>query len=78
MRIETFDRIAIAAVVASLIFTLVVAVRAWDWFPTPGDWGHIAYIPQGFINYIALLLPPTLILALLVTRRRYFKERKGR
>jgi hypothetical protein len=74
MRIETFDKIAAAVIVISVIFSIIVAITSWNWFPTPGDWGDIAHIPKSIINYIALLLPPTIVLLYLITRRWYFKK----
>jgi hypothetical protein len=75
MQVGTFDRIAGATIFISIGYTLFAAT-SWDWFPTPGDWGHIARIPKGTKNYIALLLPPSITLLYLIVRRRYF-ERKS-
>ena len=73
MTVGTFDKIAGVAIVFSIVFT-IIAATSWNWFPTPGDWGDIARIPKGIKNYIALLLPPTVILTTLLTRRVHFKR----
>jgi hypothetical protein len=72
MKVETFDKIAASAVISSAAFTVSIAVISWDWFPTPGDWGDIARIPGSIENYLALLLPPTLVLCWLLVRRLHF------
>ena len=72
MKVETFDRIAGAAILMSIGYTVFAAI-SWDWFPTPGDWGDIARIPKSTKNYIALLLPPTITLLYMIVRRRYFE-----
>lgn len=74
MRIEIFDKIAAVAITIGLIFSIIIAITSWDWFPTPGDWGDIAHIPKRMINYVALLLPPTIVLLYLLIRRWYFKK----
>jgi len=76
MTARSFDRIAWAAIAASLAYS-VQAATSWDWFPTPGDWGHIARIPPSAGNYLALLLPPSTILACLLARRRRFGKKAG-
>ena len=74
MTVGNFDKIAWAAIILSFVFT-VNAATSWNWFPTPGDWGDIARIPKSITNYIALLLPPSTILACLVLRRMYFNNK---
>lgn len=74
MSIESFDRLSVTVLVISLGFSALVAVTQWKWFPTPGDWGHIAEIPPDLLNYVALLLPWTVLLACLIVRRRCFGE----
>ena len=74
MHIQIFDKISALVIVLSLLFSLSVAYTSWRWFPTPGDWGDIARIPSSMVNYAALLLPPTVTLACLLTRRLYFKK----
>jgi uncharacterized membrane protein YphA (DoxX/SURF4 family) len=74
MRIGTFDRIAAAAIIVSTVFSIIVAITSWEWFPTPGDWGDIAHIPNTMLNYTALLLPPMTVLLYLLIRRLYFKK----
>jgi hypothetical protein len=74
MRIGTFDKIAAAAIIVSTVFSIIVTITSWEWFPTPGDWGDIAHIPNTMLNYTALLLRPMTILLYLLTRRLYFKE----
>ena len=73
MQVRSFDRIAWVVIIISIGFTLFAAT-SWDWFPTPGDWGDIARIPKSTKNYIALLLPPTVILIYLVTRRKIYRK----
>ena len=72
MEIETFDKMVAVVIVICAVFSIIVAITSWNWFPNPGDWGDIANIPKSIINYIALLLPPTLVLLYLLTRRWYF------
>lgn len=74
MRLVAFDRWAGIALAAALGFSLGVAAVDWDWFPTPGDWGHIAVVPPTLVNYIALLLPWAILLCYLLSRRLYFKR----
>lgn len=74
MKIETYDRLSGVVIFISLVFTIIVAATSWKWFPTEGDWGHIAEIPPNIVNYAALLLPWLLILLYLLTRRLYFKK----
>ena len=74
MKVETFDKLAGASILLSLLFTGYVGITSWNWFPTPGDWGDIAQIPKSITNYIALLLPPVTILTYLFVRRLYFKR----
>ena len=71
MKIVTFDRIAGSAVIVSIVFACIVAITSWEWFPTPGDWGDIARVPKSITNYMALLLPPVVILLCLLARRWY-------
>ena len=73
MTIGTFDKIAWAAIIMSILHTSIAAI-SWNWFPTPGDWGDIARIPKSINNYIALLLPPSTILTCLIARRLYYKK----
>ena len=61
-------------IVLSFTYTLAVAITQWDWFPRKEDWGHIADIPPGLTNYTALLLPWTVMLIYLLTRRIYFRQ----
>ena len=75
MKLKTFDKLSWTIILSSLIFTFVVAITSWNWFPTPGDWGDIAHIPKGIKNYIALLMPPILTLSYLLTRRWYFLKK---
>jgi hypothetical protein len=74
MRVEIFDKMSATVIIISVIFSIIVAITSWNWFPTPGEWGDIAHIPESTINYIALLLPPTIVLLYLLTRRWYFKK----
>lgn len=74
MKLETFDKTAVVAIILSIVFSLVIAITSWNWFPTPGDWGEIAHIPNSVINYIALLLPQVGILTYLLVRRLYLKK----
>ena len=74
MRVKTFDKLSAVLIVLSCAYTLVVAITQWDWFPNKDDWGHIADIPPNLINYIALLLPWTILLIYLLARRLYFKQ----
>ena len=74
MKLRTFDRIAGATVLASLLYAVVVAWTSWNWFPTPGDWGDIARIPRSWPSYLALLLPPATLLAWLLIGRLWFKR----
>ena len=74
MKVESFDKIAKTAIIISAIFSIIVVLTSWNWFPTPGDWGDIAHIPKSIINYMALLLPPSIALLCLLTRRLYFKK----
>ena len=74
MRVQTFDKLSGAALSFTFGFSFGVAVASWKWFPTEGDWGHIAEIPKNALNYIALLLPLILLLLYLVLRRVYFKR----
>jgi hypothetical protein len=74
MRVKTFDKLSAILIVLSCAYTFVVAITQWDWFPNKDDWGHIADIPPNLINYIALLLPWTILLICLLTRRLYFKQ----
>ena len=74
MRVQTFDKLSGAALSFTFGFSSGVAVASWKWFPTEGDWGHIAEIPKNALNYIALLLPLILLLLYLVFRRVYFKR----
>jgi TRAP-type C4-dicarboxylate transport system permease small subunit len=75
MKIKTYDRLSGLVILMSLIFSIAVAATCWKWFPTEGDWGHIADIPPNTLNYIALLLPWVLALLYLLTRRLYFVKR---
>jgi hypothetical protein len=52
----------------------MVAIAQWDRFPHKKDLGHIADIPPNLINYIALLLPLTILRIYLLTRSLYFNE----
>jgi TRAP-type C4-dicarboxylate transport system permease small subunit len=72
MKIETYDRLSRVVILISLLFTIIVAATSWKWFPTEGDWGHIAEIPPNILNYTALLLPWVMILLYLLSRRLYF------
>lgn len=74
MKIEMYDKLGGSAVILSILFTFIVAITSWNWFPTPGEWGDIAHIPASMKNYIALLLPPTVTLSYLLVRRLYFKK----
>ena len=74
MNVNTFDKVSAITISLSVVFSTVVAITSWNWFPTPGDWGEIAHIPNNIINYIALLLPPIIILSYLLVRRLYFKS----
>jgi hypothetical protein len=74
MRVKTFDKLSGILIVLSCAYTFVVAITQWDWFPNKDDWGHIADIPPNLINYIALLLPWTILLIYLLARRLYFKQ----
>jgi len=74
MKIETWDKLAATVIIISLFFSVIVAMTSWNWFPTPGDWGDIAHIPNTMMNYLALLLPPVIILLYLLIRRLYFKK----
>jgi hypothetical protein len=77
MNARSFDRVAWAAIILSLVYT-VSAATSWNWFPSPRDWGDIARIPASIQNYIALLLPPSTLLVCLVLRRlRFNKELEG-
>ena len=73
MTVGTFDKIAGAAIIFSIVFA-IIAATSWDWFPTPGEWGDIARIPNNTKNYIALLLVPTVTLVSMLIRRWYFKN----
>jgi hypothetical protein len=73
MNVGTFDKIAGAAIIASIGFT-VFAATSWNWFPTPGEWGDIARIPKSIMNYMALLLPPAITLLYLLIRRWCFTK----
>jgi len=72
MKKNSFDKICGAAIIGSIGYS-VFAAASWEWFPNPGDWGDIARIPPGTGNYLALLLPPVMVLIYLVIRRKYFK-----
>jgi len=74
MGMKIFDKIASAAITGSAIFSMVVALTSWDWFPIPGQWGDIAHIPNTIINHVALLLPPVTVLLYLIVRRFIFKR----
>jgi TRAP-type C4-dicarboxylate transport system permease small subunit len=74
MKIETYDRLSGVVILISFGFSIIVAVTSWKWFPTEGDWGHIAEIPPNRLNYTALLLPWIVLLLYLLTRRLYFKN----
>lgn len=74
MNINTYDRLSGIVILISLIFSITIAADSWKWFPTEGDWSHIAAIPPTTLNYIALLLPWVLILVYLLTRRLYFEK----
>jgi hypothetical protein len=74
MKVKTFDKLSAILIILSCAYTVVVAVARWDWFPNKNDWGRIANIPPTMIDYIALLLPWTLLLIYLLTRRLYFKQ----
>jgi hypothetical protein len=72
MKRSSFDKICGAAIIVSIGYS-VFAATSWEWFPTPGDWGDIARIPPSTENYLALLLPPVMVLIYIVIRRRHFK-----
>ena len=74
MRIETFDKLSGVVLSFTFGFSFGVAVTSWKWFPTEGDWGHIAEIPQNLLNYMALLLPLIMSLLYLIVRRFKFKR----
>ena len=74
MRVDTFDKLSGLALSFTFGFFFGVALASWNWFPTEGDWGHIAEIPKNILNYIALLLPLIELLLYLVLRRVYFKR----
>lgn len=74
MKVQTFDKLAGTVLVLSVLYSVIVALSSWEWFPTPGDWGDIAHIPPNMMNYIALLLVPSLLLAYLLIRRWCFKK----
>ena len=74
LRVETFDKLSAAGICLSLGFSLGVALASWKWFPTEGDWGHIAEIPPGYLNYTALLLPWVATLLYLLVRRLVFRR----
>ena len=72
MKKNSLDKIVGAAIIVSIGYS-AFAATSWDWFPTPGDWGDIARIPPTTGNYLALLLPPVMVLIYLVVRRKLFK-----
>lgn len=74
MRARAFDRIAGTAFAASVLYAAVVAWTSWEWFPTPGDWGDIARLQRSWPSYLALLLPPLVLLAWLLVRRLQFRS----
>ena len=74
MSVKTFDKLSAILIILSCAYTFVVAITQWDWFPNKDDWGHIADIPPDLTNYIALLLPWTILLIYLLARRLYFKQ----
>jgi hypothetical protein len=74
MRVQIFDKLSGAALFFIFGFSFGVAVASWKWFPTEGDWSHIAEIPKNVLNYAALLLPPIMLLLYLLLRRLYFKR----
>jgi hypothetical protein len=71
---ETFDRVSGLVISFSFGFSLGVALSSWEWFPTEGDWGHIASIPPGSLNYAALVLPWLVLLGYLLARRLVLKR----
>jgi len=74
MRIETFDNLSGAVLAFVFGFSSGVAVASWNWFPKEGEWGEMAEIPPGFLNYFSLLAPWILLLLYLLLRRLYFKR----
>jgi TRAP-type C4-dicarboxylate transport system permease small subunit len=74
MRVEIFDKLSAATISFVLGFSFGVAAASWNWFPTKGDWGHIAEIPPNFLSYVSLLAPWILSLVYLLLRRLYFKR----
>ena len=72
MKKNSLDKIFGAAIIVSIGYS-VFAATSWDWFPTPGDWGDIARIPPITGNYLAMLIPPVMVLIYLVVRRKLFK-----
>ncbi len=74
MRVQTFGKLSGVVLSFTFGFSFGVAVASWNWFPTEGDWGRIAEIPQDVLNYISLLAPFILLLLYLVLRRVYFKR----
>ena len=74
MKESSFDKIGGAVIITSIGYT-VFAATSWEWFPNPGDWGDIARIPASIKNYVALLLPPVIMLIYLVVRRRLFESK---
>jgi len=73
MRVKTFDKLAGWAITLSFVYTAVIALSQWDWFPIATDWGHIADIPPEPASYLALLLPWVLLLTYFLVRRLCFK-----
>jgi len=74
MTVRTFDRAAIAVILADVFLSVLVALSSWEWFPVPGNWGEIAHIPRTPLNYFALLSPWVILLAYLLTRRIWLKK----
>jgi hypothetical protein len=74
MRVQTFDKLSVVVLSFTFGFAFGVALASWNWFPTEGDWGHIAEVPRNALNYTALLLPWILLLTYLLLRRVYFKR----
>ena len=75
MTLRTYDRMAGILILIGLLFSATVAATSWKWFPSEGDWGHIADIPPNALNYVALLLPWCLVLSYLLIRRLFFEKR---
>ena len=72
MSLHTFDKLSGAALFFILGFSFGVALASWNWFPTEGDWGHIAEIPEKMLNFTALLLPFIMLLSYLLLQASLF------